>query len=168
MTLMQTELHELFRSGGAADIIKVSDELLPIQEKDISLWRSRSITVWSAVVSALCWVRDNEGEKTSLEIFVQNTGLSPIERLYLKGLDISIGNGGVWPVAFHGVKDYLETYLPGYSIKTLLENKLRELSAQCDMVKEAHNYTAAGLTPLLYAVNPVQVPADFLVDSQHA
>ena len=162
MTLMQTELHELFRSGGAADIIKVSDELLPVQDRN-ETWRSRSLQVWAAVVTALCWVRDNEGEKTSLVIFFQNTDLSCVEKLYQKGHEISIKNGGVWPMAFHGVKDYLESVLPGYSLEAFSASLV-----QLGVALENHSYRTMGLTPLLYAVNPVQVPADFLVDSQHA
>lgn len=48
--------------------------------------------------------------------------LSKFEALYLEGLRIAKADGGRWPQAYLGIRTYLETVCPGYSVPQLLIN----------------------------------------------
>lgn len=151
-------------------IIQMGANLLPKAEGDGKAWQEKALNLWRAVVTALCYMRDNEGFYISVPIIIDYLALPKVEELFLRGYNEAQENGGQWSYGYAPIKAYLETGCPGFKIdKLLAKHGLADASPngmggmvggrgapgggkqveQSDQANEQHAYRTGQLMPVL-------------------
>jgi len=113
-------------SGADADtIIQMGANLMPKAEGDGKSWQEKALSLWRAVVTALCYRRDTQGETLSIGKIIDYLSLNSMEELYLAGYDEAQRNGGEWSYGYAGIKNYLDSGCPSYQVEKLLKKSGR-------------------------------------------
>lgn len=103
------------------DPVQVVESILARKvEGDHRLWQERAHGLLRAVTNALIELRDTRGRELSIASLIEHLSLTKIEELYLMGHERALANNGAWPAGFDGIKNYLETGLPGFKTDKLL------------------------------------------------
>lgn len=147
-------------SGADADtIIQMGANLLPKAEGDGKSWQEKALALWRAVVTALCYRRDTQGETLSIGKIIDYLSLNSIEELYLAGYDEAQRNGGEWSYGYAGIKNYLDSGCPSYQVEKLLKKSGR--------IIEPAQATAPGARPRPAAASNAN-DQDNMAYEQHA
>lgn len=109
-----------FPSADADTIIQMGANLLPRVEGDAKNWQEKALNLWRSIVAALCYKRDTEGMELSVATFIDYMALHKVEELYIDGHNEARNRGGEWSYGYAGVKNYLESGCPAYSVQKLL------------------------------------------------
>ncbi|MGN5477622.1 hypothetical protein ACTMU2_14035 [Cupriavidus basilensis] len=114
-------------SGADADtIIQMVANLLPRAEGDDKAWQEKAITLWRAVIAAVCYKRDTKGMALSVGTIIDYLPLPKIEELYLEGYDEAQKRAGQsWSHSYVGIKNYLDSGCPAYQVEKLLKKSGR-------------------------------------------
>ena len=119
-----------FSSGDADTLIQMGANLLPKAEGDGKSWQEKALAVWRAVITALCYKRDTRGFTLSVGTIIDYLALSKIEELFVEGFREAAETGS-WSYGFVGIKNYLDSGLPAYSVEKLLKkHNLNEGASQ--------------------------------------
>lgn len=160
--ITNTQLAEL----NAHTIIQSGADLLSDMRSGGTAWHERTIALWRALISALCYKRDEQGANMSFETIAHYVALGQIEELYLEGYDEAKGRADkTWPRDYLGIKAYLEAGCPGYRVDRLLamrdgiidanrsdssESRSRDITfEQDDIAHEQHGYRATLIGQML-------------------
>lgn len=144
----------------AGVIIQMGMDRIPcLDDPGAQAWRERALFVWSAIVTALCHKRDAANYPMSVTSVIEHLALDRIEALYLEGYcDAQVREDKAWAPAFLGIKDYLESNLPAYSVEKLLKKQgfgsdntvLQKFDIEQDgIVSAQHSYRVSLLVPIL-------------------
>ncbi|HWS25822.1 MAG TPA: type IV secretion system DNA-binding domain-containing protein, partial [Xanthomonadales bacterium] len=109
-----------FPSADADTIIQMGANLLPRVEGDAKNWQEKALNLWRSIVAALCYKRDTEGMELSVATFIDYMALHKVEELYIDGFNEARHRGGEWSYGYAGIKNYLESGCPAYSVQKLL------------------------------------------------
>jgi intracellular multiplication protein IcmO len=163
----RTNMLNPFPSADADTIIQMGANLLPKVEGDAKNWQEKALNLWRSVVQALAYKRDTQGFDLSISVFIDYMSLTKVEELYLEGYFESQTRDGEWSYGFAGIKNYLESGVPGYMIAKLLKKNgigVEEPSSspqmkrpgqagkefeQDSMAYEQHSYRTNQLMPVL-------------------
>lgn len=111
-----------FSNGDADTLIQMGANLLPKAEGDGKSWQEKALAVWRAVITALCYKRDTQGFTLSVGGIIDYLSLSKIEELYIEGAKEAQANeDGSWSYGYVGIKNYLDSGCPAYSVEKLLK-----------------------------------------------
>lgn len=159
-------------SGTDADtIIQMGANMLPKVEGEGKNWQEKALNLWRAMVVAVCYRRDKEGVDVDVGVLIDYLSLPNIEKLYLRGYEEVMENGGDpsstkdWSYGYVGIKAYLDSGCPSYNVEKLLAKhglgptgsptgrfgKPQEGKAfqQDNMASEQHAYRTSQLLPIL-------------------
>jgi intracellular multiplication protein IcmO len=164
----RTNMLNPFPSADADTIIQMGSNLLPKVEGDAKNWQEKALNLWRSVVQALAYKRDTQGFDLSISVFIEYMSLGKVEELYLEGYYEAQNRDGEWSYGFAGIKNYLESGVPGYMIAKLLRKNgigVEEAPAsptqmkrpgqagkefeQDSMAYEQHSYRTNQLMPVL-------------------
>lgn len=109
-----------FRGSDADTIIQMGANLMPKAEGEGKQWQDKALGYWRAEVAALCYKRDNDGFELSAEVFIEYLALDKAGELYVEGYKLRDPVTGTWPYGYVGIKAYLESGCPGFSVDKLL------------------------------------------------
>ena len=122
-----------FSSGDADTLIQMGANLLPKAEGDGKSWQEKALAVWRAVITALCYKRDTQGFTLSVGGIIDYLSLAKIEELFVEGYkEAQDSEDGSWSYGYVGIKNYLDSGCPAYSVEKLLKK---------------HNLTDSGTPP---------------------
>lgn len=107
-----------FSSGDADTLIQMGANLLPKAEGDGKSWQEKALAVWRAIVTALCYKRDTSEFTLSVGSLIDYLALHKIEELYVEGFKEAEEKGD-WTYGYIGIKNYLDSGLPGFSVEKL-------------------------------------------------
>lgn len=111
-----------FSSGDADTLIQMGANLLPKAEGDGKSWQEKALAVWRAVITALCYKRDTKGFTLSVGTIIDYLSLTKIEELFVEGFqEAKDSPDGSWSYGYVGIKNYLDSGCPAYSVEKLLK-----------------------------------------------
>jgi len=112
-----------FSSGDADTLIQMGANLLPKAEGEGKSWQEKALVLWRAVITALCYKRDNQEFTLSVGKIIDYLSLTKAEELYVEGYREAKESetGEEWSYGFASIKNYFEAGLPAYSIDKLLK-----------------------------------------------
>ena len=152
-------INKLIATADSESIIKLVEHMLPKVEGEGKSWQEKALNLWRSVVTALCYMRDNdipgrERLEITIETIIDYLSLEKIQELYMIGYEeAQASTNGEWSEGFSGVKTYLESRCPGYKVERLLvkhgktENTNSEISIEQDLVAyEQHVYRSSQLS----------------------
>lgn len=141
-------------------LLELAKKSIPEAHGDGKPWQERAFSLWSAVTRTLCHRRDAHGADLSVATIVDYLALPRIEELYIKGYEEFLEQGH-WNEGYAGIKAYLETSCPAYSVDKLLA-KFGHISVppspslggmfeteQSPVCLEQHSYLTMQLMPIL-------------------
>lgn len=141
-----------FRDADSVAIKQMVSRMLPKVSAESATWQEKALSFFGALVDALCYQREASGAIVSPAAVLESMPLPKVEELYLTGLR-EASRTGAWPYALMGVKAYLETGLPDYSVKTLMDKHPDIEAAQAEMhapVLGARGGVRPAQSPLTY------------------
>jgi hypothetical protein len=113
-TLEASLLGSPFLAASPQEIILMGERVLPKSTAEHDYWRERTLSAWTALTHALCWIRDNEAMTLSVEVFQNHLALAKFQDLYDQGYSLAQANAGVWPHPFISLEKYMRS-LNGFS-----------------------------------------------------
>lgn len=161
-----------FSSADADTVIQMGANMLPKVEGEGKNWQEKALNLWRAMVVAVYYKRDKEGLEVDVGTLIDYLSLPNIEKLYLRGYEEVLENGGDpsnpkdWSYGYAGIKSYLDSGCPAYKVEKLLakhglgpnSNPASRIGArpqdgkafeQQDMAYEQHSYRTSQLLPVL-------------------
>lgn len=166
-----SDISEWTSNATEESIVQRFKDLSPELTDENRTWFERGFNLLSAVVKALCFLRDTKNKNLSMETLVECIKLKKVEELYLIGYK-EFKSSGTWPEAFLRVKSYLEEGgCPGYQTSKLLKkNSIIDKDARSILgqvselgefeqdvnVHENHAYRLSMLTPALTAMGAIK------------
>ena len=112
-----------FSNGDADTLIQMGANLLPKAEGDGKSWQEKALAVWRSVITALCYKRDKYGFTLSVGAIIDHLSVEKIQDLYVEGYNEAEGIDENWSYGYIGIKNYLDSGLPGFSVETLKKAK---------------------------------------------
>lgn len=109
-----------FSNGDADTLIQMGANLLPKAEGDGKSWQEKALAVWRAVITALCYKRDTTDYTLSVGSIIDHLSIQMIEELYVEGYkEAQESHDGAWSYGYVGIKNYLDSGCPAYSVEKL-------------------------------------------------
>ena len=157
-------INKLIATADSETIIKFVEHMLPKVKGEGKVWQEKALDLWRPVVTALCYMRDNDipgRERLDVKIstIIDNLSLDKVGELYIIGREeAQTRPNGDWSDGFSGIKAYLDNFeiKYRYKVEILLANRdqLNNISSdtatkQDPLAYEQHAYLSSQLMPAL-------------------